>query len=75
MTEVGSRIKKIRECLKLNQTDFAKKLNMSVSNVTISRYEANERKPNFDTLIAISKLGKVSLDWLITGKQKKKDLI
>ena len=62
--QVGQRIRRIRG--KLTQTDFAKVLGVYKQNY-ISRYERG-RVPSPDLLIRIADYGKVSLDWLLTGK-------
>lgn len=62
--QVGQRIRRIRG--KLTQTDFAKVLGVYKQNY-ISRYERG-RVPSPDLLIRIAEYGKVSLDWLLTGK-------
>ncbi len=56
------RIKELREQRRLNQEGLALKLNVSQS--TISAYEVGERTPDLETLIALSNLFNVSLDYL-----------
>ena len=56
------RLKELREQRRLNQEGLALKLNVSQS--TISAYEIGERVPDLETLIAISNLFNVSLDYL-----------
>jgi transcriptional regulator with XRE-family HTH domain len=62
----GSRIKQIRNLLRLNQEDFAKKLKLSGPTV-VSKYEKDQRNPEITTLVKIAQLGNKSLDWLLTG--------
>ena len=64
--QVGQRIRAIRG--KVTQTDFAKILGVHKQNY-ISRYERG-RVPSPELLIKIADYGKVSLDWLLTGKGK-----
>lgn len=66
--QVGQRIRMIRG--KTTQTDFAKVLGVYKQNY-ISRYERG-RVPSPDLLIKIADHGRVSLDWLLTGKGGKK---
>lgn len=66
--QVGQRIRMVRG--KLTQTDFAKVLGVYKQNY-ISRYERG-RVPSPDLLIKISDYGKVTIDWLLTGKGGKK---
>ena len=60
---LGLRIKQLREELKLNQEELAKKLNISPS--TIAMYETNRRQPNYDILENLSNIFNCSLDYLL----------
>lgn len=64
---IGSRIRMVRKKKKLSQIAFALKLN--VSREQLSRLENGCRIPSLDILCEVSKIGKVSLDYLITGKE------
>jgi len=66
--QVGQRIRMVRG--KVTQTDFAKVLGVYKQNY-ISRYERG-RVPSPDLLIKIAEHGRVSVDWLLTGKGGKK---
>ena len=57
------RLTKIREEKGLNKKEAAAKLNMPYS--TYLSYENNEREPNSETLIQISKFFDVSIDYLL----------
>lgn len=50
----------------MGQTEFAKKVGNSQSG--ISAYEKGQRKPDYETLIRVSKEFGVTLDWLLLGK-------
>lgn len=63
MYSLGDRIKSLRERNGISQKDFAKKIN--VSNVVLSRYESNERKPDYDTLQLIADYFEVTTDYLL----------
>ncbi|HZR47385.1 MAG TPA: helix-turn-helix transcriptional regulator [Candidatus Manganitrophaceae bacterium] len=63
--EVGERIKSIRGTR--TQEEFAKALGVRKQNY-ISRYERN-RIPSAQLLLKIARIGQVSIDWLLTGKQ------
>lgn len=64
---IGERIKEIRKKLKLNQEQFAETLGVE-SKTAVSYWENNQRIPNDITvLVTIANLGKVTLDWLLTG--------
>lgn len=57
------RLKELRLKKRLTQKELAEKLNMQ--NTAISKYELNERKPDTDTLIQLSKYFNVSVDYLL----------
>lgn len=63
--EVGERIRAVRG--KKTQTEFAETLGVKKQNY-ISRYERG-RIPSPDLLVRIARMGRVSIDWLLTGKQ------
>ena len=65
-TLVGQRIRAIRG--KMNQTDFAKTIGVRKQNY-VSRYE-HGRIPNPELLVRIANYGKVTVDWLLTGRGK-----
>lgn len=60
----GKRIKILREKNNWTQEYLANKLNVS-SKTVISNYETDYSEPNFDTLIKLSQLFKVSTDYLL----------
>jgi transcriptional regulator with XRE-family HTH domain len=66
----AKRLKEERENKHWTQGYFASLL--GVSNGTISGYERNYREPDINTLIKISELLDVSIDYL-TGKTNKRD--
>lgn len=63
-SQVGQRIRAVRG--KQTQTDFARQVGVRKQNY-ISRYE-HGRIPNPDLLVKIAEIGKVSVDWLLTGR-------
>jgi transcriptional regulator with XRE-family HTH domain len=65
--EVGERIRAVRG--KKTQTEFAEALGVKKQNY-ISRYERG-RIPSPDLLVRIARMGRVSIDWLLTGKQER----
>jgi len=67
-TQVGQRIREIRGGM--TQTEFAKLIGVKKQNY-ISRYERG-RVPNPELLLRIADYGKVSVDWLLTGKSSKR---
>lgn len=71
MTTLGTRIKAVREQLRLNQVEFARKLNIDQS--TLANYEMDRRSPKADMLIAIADISGVTVDYLLgreTGIKK-----
>ena len=66
MLSLGSNIKKLRILNNLTQLELADKLNLSKAN--ISKYESNQIEPNTETLIALSSLFNVSVDYLLENK-------
>lgn len=61
--DFGKRLKQLRVERGLQQEDMAEILNLH--RATISRYENNQREPDINTLINISKHFNVSIDWLL----------
>lgn len=66
METTGERIKKCRRVLGLSQADFANKI--GISRITLARYESGERQPDAGVLLQISRIFKISIDWLLTGQ-------
>ena len=63
MVDVSSRIKELRTSQKITQNDFASRLGVTKS--AISSYENGSRLPSYDILIKISRIFKVSTDYLL----------
>ena len=66
--KLGERIYKLRSEKNLSQGDLADAL--EVSRQSISKWETNASVPELDKLIKLSEVFDVSLDYLITGKEK-----
>ena len=68
----GGRIKDLRNYLKLRQVPFAEKLGIAgtfrTKQVTISRWEKDIRRPDYDYIAKMVELSGVSLAWLLLGK-------
>ncbi|OPY59346.1 MAG: HTH-type transcriptional regulator Xre [Pelotomaculum sp. PtaU1.Bin065] len=64
---IGDRLKKLRNEQGFTQVELAKKLNMSRS--TYAQYEANRRKPDYDTVELFANYFKVSSSWIIYGSK------
>lgn len=62
--DVGRRIRKIRG--ELSQSDFARRIGIPNQN-GVSRYEKG-RIPPPELLLRIARYGKVSIDWVLTGR-------
>jgi len=67
---IGQRIKLVRG--NLTQTEFAKTLGIKKQNY-ISRYESG-RIPTHEILLKIAEHGRVTVDWLLTGRQEGRKL-
>ena len=63
MNTLGERIRNLRKKSSISQKDLAIKIN--VSNVVLSRYEADERHPDYETLLKIANFFNVSTDYLL----------
>lgn len=64
---ISNRIVELRRKHGMSQSQLAKALNISAS--TEGMYEQGRRIPGLDTLIMMSKIFAVSLDYLITGTE------
>ncbi|MFB5760231.1 helix-turn-helix domain-containing protein [Paenibacillus medicaginis] len=63
MHTCGERISALRENRKLTQEEMASQL--QISRASLSHYEKNRRKPDFDTLRKIADFFQVSIDYLL----------
>ena len=63
--QIGNRIKNIRTSLELDQKQFAKKINATVS--ALSNWENGRNKPNMEKLSSIAKLGNITVNELLYG--------
>ena len=63
---LGTRIASLRQNNGLSQAQLAQKLHISTS--TVGMYEQGRREPSVDTLISLSQLFGVSLDYLLSGR-------
>ena len=64
---LSKRIAYLRKKSGISQAQLAMQLNISPS--TVGMYEQGRRVPDLPTLISISRLFGVSLDYLVTGKE------
>jgi SOS-response transcriptional repressor LexA len=64
---IQTRLKQLREALRLNKNQLAMKL--GIDNGNISRYESGKVKPNSDFYeLLVKKFDNVNLSWLISGE-------
>lgn len=63
MSKIGKNIKKIRTVKKMSQADFAQLFNLA--RPSVGAYEEGRSEPKIDTLIAIAKYFKISIDALL----------
>ncbi len=61
-TQIGKKLKDLRQSVELTQHEFAEKLGLSRVNYT--RYETDVSKPDYDTLIKIADFYNISLDYI-----------
>ena len=66
---LGQRLIELRKAKHLSQEEVAEKLN--VTRQTISKWETNQRSPEFDKILPLCELFEISTDELITGKNNK----
>ena len=67
--EVGKRFKELRKLNKLTQIQVATKLGIKQSN--ISDWENNVSRPEYENLIALSKLYDESIDYMLGVENNK----
>ena len=63
---LGMRIASLRQGCGLSQAELARRLHISPS--TVGMYEQGRREPSVDTLVALSRIFGVSLDYLLSGQ-------
>ncbi|AWL07951.1 hypothetical protein HME7025_00066 [Aquirufa nivalisilvae] len=66
METFGERLQQARKKKKLTQEELANKVGMG-SKRAVSMWENDNSKPETDTLLMVSQVLEVSLDWLLTG--------
>lgn len=66
---IGKRIKQIRVSEGLTMEDFGKKIFPNASKGTISKWENGKYLPNNERLKQIAEIGKVSMSYLLYGKE------
>ena len=64
---LANRITQLRRNLGFSQLQLAQKLSISPS--ALGMYEQSRRTPSLDTLVSMSQIFNVSLDYLITGSE------
>ena len=70
--ESGERIRQLRMSRKMTQEQLAIKLN--IGDRYLRKIEMGKKGPSIDILVEISALFKVSLDYIIMGRQSQDDL-
>ena len=73
METIGDRIKSKRKEAGMTQLELASKLN--VTDRAVSKWEQNEGNPDISILPRIADLFNVTLDYLMTGVEPKKEVI
>ncbi len=67
MIVMGERVKELRNKSRYTQTDLAKLLGVTKS--TVAAYENDSRLPSYDVLVRMSRVFKVTTDYLILGNE------
>lgn len=67
LNSLGKRIAYLRKRSNLTQRQLMNILDFE----NLSRYENDERKPNIDIIVKLSKHFKISTDWILTGQEHK----
>jgi len=65
--EIGSRVRTLRDALKLTQDELARETGVTAQN--ISRIEGALNVPSLDLLVKLSRALGVSADFLLTGEE------
>lgn len=73
MVDFSSRLKKLRHQNNITQEQLAKRIGLTKS--VISAYETGIRMPSYDALLAISRVFKVSCDFLLGNETSNIDNI
>ena len=73
MVDFGKRLRELRKNNGLTQKDLAEQLSLTKS--VISAYENDIRLPSYDVLLAISRIFKVSTDYLLGQSKIEADII
>lgn len=68
MVDFGNRLKTLRKQNNLTQEQLSQRLGLTKS--VISAYETGSRMPSYDILIAISRIFKVTTDYLLGVERK-----
>ena len=66
MDSLGKRLKAARQAVKLTQAEVSEKLYVSAQ--AVSLWEQDENYPDISKLPELSRLYKVSIDWLVSGE-------
>jgi transcriptional regulator with XRE-family HTH domain len=64
---LGARIREVRKRGRLTQKELGQEIGIGIS--AVSAYEAGDSAVPPEALVIVARLGNVSLDWLITGKE------
>lgn len=74
--QIGEKLKGLRESLGLSQIELAKIT--GIPNQNISKYENNERQPDYDTLLVLVRFFEISVDYLFSfpyGFEKSQEIM
>lgn len=61
--KIGDRIKQLRKELNMKRVELAQQIGVTYS--ALSKYETNEREPDYETLKKLARIFNVSIDYLV----------
>lgn len=73
MNQLAQQIRALRTANHLSQEELAEKL--YISRQAISKWETGEATPDVDKLVQLAEIFEVSLDYLVLGKEPKKEIV
>lgn len=71
METIGERLKRLREEAGISLQILAEHTSLSKGN--LSSYENNKFKPSADALVGLARYFRVSIDWILTGREREAD--
>lgn len=73
MLEIGEKMKRYRDSIKITQADFARRL--GVTGASVSAYENGTRLPSYEVLVKIANILGVTTDDLLGRTETKREML